>query len=494
MASSSAFVELLAGPQLVAGKILDGLDLNSLGSLDCTCRGLRATLARQPDGPWKVHRSGQLVVMLPGSPHLAVQAAALRELGPYHPISCAASARTYLQRQSAVRRSLASGVPASQALLHDSWSGGCVTSDFARAAVLGSDSVLYLVDTQSGQQLRSWKFPQVQGPFLSASEGGWDAEGRWLALLFGGLWGRGRVRDSAGTLGLLFLDTVSAAVYIVDVLAMQPASSAEIGWACASFCPIQSMLMVQHGPYVDSEAEAYVFDFQSELLHSMHLASGCIPRWAPCRHALGLHLHRHNRHNWLVGKFDSSPVALGKTTVLAWRTPYTGFVLLAWRERKLAIVSVHSLHSFTELPHLLASPGTQLAWGTRLAMLSCEANLLTLYSLEGSTLVYEHGLSPAGTRQFSAFAFSLSGDGQLLATVTGFELVTQQSSVNWGAMTACHLAVTHLASGSMKEHPLICLPDPLLLSLATVRWSQDCTAVLVCDGNGPARELIRLAA
>ena len=251
MASSSAFVELLAGPQLVAGKILDGLDLKSLGSLDCTCRGLRATLARQPDGPWKVHRSGQLVFMLPGSPHLAVQAAALREMGLYHPIARAESARTYLRRQSAARRSLAGGIPASQALLHDSCSGGCVTSDFARAAVLDSDSSLRVLDVQSGLQLRGWKLPQVQGPVLSASEGGWDAEGCWLALLFG-LWSNAGPDNSSQTLGLVLLDTESGTVHIIDVLAIEPRSPTSIGFAEASFCSFQSVLLVQYGLHMET--------------------------------------------------------------------------------------------------------------------------------------------------------------------------------------------------------------------------------------------------
>ena len=187
--------------------------------------------------------------------------------------------------------------------------------------------------------------------------------------------------------------------------------------------------------------------------------------------------------------FDSNPVALWEAQVLAWATPYTSPALLASgrdpSSRQLATVSVHSLHSIADLPHLLTSRDVRLAWGSRLAVLSCEENEVAVYALKGSVLLFDGRLVPGEDRRFSACGMSLSGDGELLAAVTGCKPADSHSLLR-AAWCDFHLAVIHLASGHMLEAPLS------MRSPATVAWSQDCTAILVSDFDASARELVSL--
>ena len=405
-------------------------------------------------------------------------------------------------------------------MLHSSCARRSLSPDFRKFAVLVQPK-LAMCDAFTSKLLYWRQLPSLSADVCHVHAWGWDPTGRYLVLPSGEAWAAGdsTVAWSAQqSFGLAFLDTHTGACPVVQLDAARvPAAwqQTKRQWAHACFCPDRGLVLVCQ---LYAPLAVRLYDCQGNLVSS-HLApelSGTlhgfgVPTWAPAGTAVVL--KGRDATLW-VWDFKSEPKLVYHTTqslfAKAWETPYTSNMLLhadrqdcpwyiigptqlAARDGKgRAPVSGQSSE------HQLGAAGCYtLVWGRRLAVLSNSHDSgrswsrLQLYSMQDGRPVLQHTLTNGKGRVFVEASLQLSVDGQLAALLTGHPTHNHLSYARKG-----HLAVVHLASGTMRTFALL---HPGLANMqefcsTRLRWSPDSQAVLVTDGEGVNQELISFAA
>ena len=187
---------------------------------------------------------------------------------------------------------------------------------------------------------------------------------------------------------------------------------------------------------------------------------------------------------WLWGKV----ITLRGHCSPAWLAPSSGCLAIAMLD-KIVLYDVEK----GCLDANVWSEAECLCWGSRLAVLPRLAqgalqgcDRLLLYVANDDGLILEHTVT-AGCRLFAPRLLRVSGDGEFCAAVTGFP--------RRGKLRYCHLAIVQLATGRLREYSLLdsLLADDLDCEELRVRWTPDCTAVLVSSNDGSRNEVFSFA-
>ena len=420
-----------------------------------------------------------------------LQAAAERKHGVFHPaLTGGPSVRENLRVLCTVQRNIVDGTSVTRPPMHGPL--GCLSPDFSRHAMLSLGGKLHVRDVSSGRLLHEWDLPQVPAAFCPAAGWGWDQTSQYLKLLWGKPWCRAwkPAPHSGNTAGMVHVDTWSGRTATVS---LQLGGKSGQGWATAYFCPGSSLVLAHYGDWDEEDAAASIFDHNGCLLHSTEKVIGQqMPLWARGGQAVVFRLGDHQTWSfWDLNTGSLEWIKSSEESVLAWATPYTGQAALLLKpgievdtpgSSKLPIL-VLTLPSSSENPSCC-----QLVWGSRLCLLA-DWRKMQLYSITGANaLALQQIVQPKYGRHF-IFSFnhllSLAADGSMCAALTGTPVAHK--------LVRRHLAVVHLASGTLREYPLqdrqlgeVLEPDDLMVS-----WSRDCSAVLVSSRDGSHNEVLR---
>ena len=209
--------------------------------------------------------------------------------------------------------------------------------------------------------------------------------------------------------------------------------------------------------------------------------------WAPSDQALAL-CDIYTGNVTFVRDFSSgmlmAPAAPGlHASWGTWATPFShrAALLLLTRGRDgLAITHATQPQLVFPLPSQKEYDGA--AWGVRL-VLQHSYSELHIFPIDRSEATLKRIITPGDGRPF-ADSLALSADGELCAVVTG------SRPAHWPAnLERCHLAVLHLSTETLQEYPL---RDWQLKENSRLRWSPDCSAVLVSARDGGCHELFSL--
>ena len=272
------------------------------------------------------------------------------------------------------------------------------------------------------------------------------------------------------------------------------AVSGAAGMAAAWFCPDRGLALV-HQSKAHTPWRAY--DTQGTLVSSLaaqNLLRVDHAAWAPAGQVVMLHRSTPtSRCLWLLDSpHPAVDCALQEPhSCLAWATPYSGKLLVSEPNGLWHILSL-SPQGGSLLPLALSggslveqealSRGCAL-WGTRLVVPDVSARLCTslhILSCEDGTAVLRHTLTCLGMA-FVVATLRLSACGALCAAIAGVALGAE--------MRACHLAVVHLSSATLRTFPLS-QSEFIDAQELVVAWAPESQAILVCDDSH--REVVQL--
>ena len=394
----------------------------------------------------------------------------------------------FLRRQHAVNRSILAGRDALRPVLHPGARLGCVSPDYARSAALAPGNKLHVRDVFTGELLHKWDLPPVPAAFRAEVGWHWDAAG-CVTLLYGTPWRSAWLVEEPpeqSFAGMVHVDVSTGSTAVTKV----PLGELSSIWEPeACFWPGRSLLLVHHGSSWEGALHVFtIFDNQGTLLHSFgDLSNRYEPVWAPADKALLLRPSADCGAVQMLWDIDTavlSSLSVDNQEVhsvfsLAWATPFFyRAAMLVPGERSAQAVLVAQAGQ----PVLTCAQGDyngwHAVWGSRRVLPATDnPNVLHLLSFARGALALERTVRFGEGRQLAGVSLALSADGELCAAVTGTDHL-------W-----CHLAVIHVASGSLCEWPL---HAPDLVSIPRARWSMDCTAVLVSAQDGSRNELFRI--
>ena len=390
------------------------------------------------------------------------------------------SVQRYLRQQHVVLSNILSDMPPSRTAL-PSCGDGSVSPDCTLHAALGPDNRLHVRNLGAGHLVHAWALPPLQaGAVHYSSLWAWTADSQTLVIPCGDAWRYLAASPAPRQADLLFLNVATGVPLLVHLPSPQgdqrlhlqvcsPRSRLLAIWSCAQ--PVGMPLQV--------------YDCQGALLAATHLPRRCRgAEWAPSGLAIALHvLQNDSRLFWVwdlsTGSLVQMESAINKR--MAWATPSSSRLALL-RERssfEVTFEGVYEHYLTCTLPQqqTLWQLGLR-AWGARLVFLAghdqvpswrhgCSPHL-QFHSLQGNQLSLQTTVTAGQGRAFAG-TLSLSADGQLGAMLTG-------TLTKSGQLTHTHLAIVHLSSGRLREHPLlgaqpgrVCLPC----------WRADNAAVLV---------------
>ena len=254
-----------------------------------------------------------------------------------------------------------------------------------------------------------------------------------------------------------------------------------------------------------------VVDFAGTLLHTTAVrteAETVLYSWAPSARAVVLieavlseDPEFMDFHAWTWDLSTSSALVLINEPAVnwtAWATPSVGGLLVGCEAQQVTLAAgqtqqalqLATAHSWTARTRQGA-----VAWGSRLAMQTGwqdAANgygALEIYSLQGSQFMLQDIIS-AAPGVFVDRQLHVSDDGELLAALKG----TPDSSTYSTKLSDACLVLVSLATGSAREFPLQgALANDAAPWGLNLRWSADCTAVLVSVERGEMHQLFRFA-
>ena len=483
MAHHAPLAELLQNSRDLAGQILALPPLQALARLSCTSRSMCASVARQPESLWQARLAPALAQLQQTADALTVlpclQAAAAREHGPFHPVLRAPSVRTYLCWRQLVHSSILGEGTADPAPLHIDCPSGSVSPDFLKIAKLGDSKRLLITGLACGQLLQTWALPKSPEALQPASTWMWAACSRLLALPCGDPWRR----RSNGEASLLFVDSLTGSCTAVQ-LQLDASGRPRL---TADACPSRSVLVVlchYEATQVSRASVLCVHDFAGTLVCRMeHDFSGLpICSWAPSGMALLIRVS-YPSSVWLWEISSTTAMRLLVSEVegpppLAWAVPGSDCVALCQQDR-VSFFSTLSAHEEVHrpLPH---ARWDKAAWGARMALFVAKelsdpapgCQQLQLLAVQDSGLVLQHTVTAAsGQGRFIASTLQVSADGEMCAVVTGMP-------IKYG-MHCLHLAIVHLASGSLREFPLDRTRVPSGAQSVRVCWRDDSSTVLI---------------
>ena len=401
------------------------------------------------------------------------QAAAVREHPAHHPVLAAPCTRSWLQRQHRLKGNIASGTFSRQQLEQED-ARGLVSPDCRLVAHFTIVRRLEVRDLRTDALLLRRLPPDVEGGFISPAGLAWDSKGQRLLLPY-------TVRspvhhDDGGSLALSFMAAQARSSASDQVVRLPSQAGLEHGaWAEAG----GDLVLVRH---LDEERRETlsVFDFHAVLQHSIATPwPGLVtPVWfSSAGSAVALRAFAAGKlFIWDFAAAEVRQVDDVDASYPAWATPdshalFVGGVNLS--ECALASVSGPSCH--VEVP--AQQPCFELrcaVWGCRLAVLACSSEALAsnwaacdqllLLSVSQGLLALEHTLS-VSPRAFciSVQQIKVSPDGAHCACVT-----------EEPGLTTPHLALVHLASGSLQDYAVA-----PLCRVSSLQWSSDCLSLLV---------------
>ena len=418
--------------------------------------------------------------------HGSLQAAAERAHGAFHPILSSSSILAYLRLQHSVQHNILSGRRPSQPPLHPAASQGCFSQDCTKSASLAPGHQLHVRDVFSGQLLCGWDLPHVPAAFTPTQGWAWCSAGQHLTLLFGQIWSNVRglsyQQDGQAT-GLVHIDARSGRTATSQLQLGQLSGRV---WASVHFCAQRSQVLVLHGDHTYAKVLTSIFDACGSLLHSSASLQGDFRAiWAPSGQAVTF-WDMGNCSIWALGEICGGSIVRveGPVKLLAWATPLSDRLCLLLGGDQVVIMQHQQAQLRAALARPLASYYCDAVWGTCLAVLDCSFEL-QVYSVDEAGLALERIILPGSGRHFARGSIRLAAHGELCAIFTGTVAAEQKSDR--------HLAVIHLASGCLREFAVQddVLASTLLDYQVQLRWTQDCTAVLVSAKDGSHNELFK---
>ena len=293
---------------------------------------------------------------------------------------------------------------------------------------------------------------------------------------------------------------------------------ADLEMSCVAFCPGKSLMLMQQMSPGGGRGRQYtvlsVLDFGGRVLHSAEAPAwlhGTHLHWAPSGAAVALVETVDTAdpefcayRAWVWDLSQKRPVLIEETSVrwTAWATPSAASLLVGFEEQQVAnhvTSATGQSQQIVQLPAL--QPWTSrerqgaVVWGRKLAVQSGWQQAgngyhrLELFSLQGSQLVLQNTIS-ATAGVFADCQLQLSDDGELLAALRGLPDGSSRSRT----LSRTHLVLVSLASGSVREFPLQgSLAEGVAQWGVNLRWSADCTAVLVSILQGQVCQLFNFA-
>ena len=360
-----------------------------------------------------------------------------------------------------------------------------ISTDFTQRAVRTGEQIL-VYDVGSAGLPQRWPLPQVPEAWAGCDTWAWWRQ--HLMLPYGSVFTLEGAADEGecAESGLVFLDTLTGTTSLVRL----PDQDGFVDqYVRLLACPSAGLVLVEH------------FDAQLELVFSVFQGSGakvtctiCPSEelswvsWAQGGQAVAF-CDMHSVWAWELS--GAGPVLMQTLTTrpeAAWAVPYTGDLVvrqLSSRRRSGAVVltSLASSQTGSQAPPAEVtsrSDITGVALGARLAVLTSvgesEDSTLRLLDVQREPFAVLT-LRPQAFWPFTDTALELSADGELCAAVCG---VIMSDSEGEDDSHEPHLAIIHLASGRQHHFPL----SSSLGQHRTLRWTRDCTAVVVLDDHG----------
>ena len=399
--------------------------------------------------------------------------------------------RAYLRIQHTVEQAIVTAAPPATPVLPFG-TQGVLSPDFRKAAALAfvaSRPTLQVRDVSDGHLVHEWSLPRVPAAYVPEPGWNWAPGGQYLTMPFGLLWhmpwGPLRYTGAASqssqmVAGLLHVDLHAGATVVNTLLWSGDGMAKAHYWTDCDLI----LVLVQLG----DETTARIFSSCGMLLRSICDLPSFAEVWlgpagqaAACLDDCGL--------VWLLWDLATDTAAVTqvegqRVLQLAWATPCMGQAALLLHsngsEGYLKLVQQQQLVQRVFGAGALDSEVCNAAWGCRL-VLQANRTQLHLYSLSGGSLTWERGVTPQPGREYTQHPLTLSANGALCALVTGARRKDSQQLLD-------HLGILHLASGCLREYSL---SGRYMASTVKVRWSQDCSAVMVTDVTGSHRRVFR---
>ena len=444
----------------------------------------RVALAGASGCAWTV----ELVQRLTGN---YLQAAAEREYVIGHPVRRAVSVRKYLRLQHAVLSEVLIGALPSRPALRPHGQGS-ISTDATRHAAL-SGNRLYVRDLCSGRLEHVWELPQLSARERPSTDWRWDGGCGHLVLPYGGGWTLPELLADTDTsaAGLLFLELATGKPVVAH---FQDAGGQD--WLACHCCPSRSLVLVEHRAEGRSHSVLLeVFSCQGVLLHSIGKRTACmLAKLAPDGSKVALILRPSSVAVWDLASGASVHLEGAATEMPpVWVTPDSGQLALLSCSEGVAVTIAGlqvPLHSTVLAPREAFDQHVCVGWGSRMVLRTgdFDSPRLLLYRVQHGQLSLQQTVT-AGPRVFASGRLDLSADGELAA------ILTETLDPSSGQLLGQHLAVLHLATGCLREYPLLQpqLSDALPHIALRLHWTPDSAAVLVSSPDGSCCELFSFA-